>query len=321
MDKKIKLITHTDLDGIGCYIVTKHMLLLTPEEIDVSFTANDKVDEVVNETLDNIDNYICVFITDLSVNVETATRISEMYNDGILHDDRFVVLVDHHLTATWLDDFDKKNDWTTVKVDETIIDGNVHKVCGTYLLYEYLEAMTGIKETNKSFLEFVELVRQYDTWEWDSNNNIKPKQLNDLFKIKNRFEFIEDILSNICEGLPLLSATDQLVVNLRQKDEDQYIRIKEKQLMPYKLDELSLGVVFADSYLSILGNQLNKLYPEYDAIVMLTGTTVSIRTIHDHIDVSKIAERFGGGGHKPAAGYHIKEEIIDKYIKNALGIK
>lgn len=321
MNKKFKLITHTDLDGIGCYIVARYQLLLTPEEIDVSFTANDKVDDIVNEVLDNIDNYNCVFITDLSVNENTALRISEMYNDGILHDDRFVVLIDHHLTATWLDDFDKKNDWTTVKVDETIIDGNVHKVCGTYLLYEYLEAMTDIKETNKSFLEFVELVRQYDTWEWDLNNNIKPKQLNDLFKIKNRFEFIEDILSNIYKGLPLLSEADQLVINVRQKDEDKYIRIKSKQLMPYKLDDLSLGVVFADNYLSILGSKLNKLYPQYDAIVMLTGTTVSIRTIYDHVDVSKIAKRFNGGGHKAAAGYHIKEEIVDKFIKDSLDIK
>ena len=31
--------------------------------------------------------------------------------------------------------------------------------------------------------EFVELIRQYDTWEWEKNNLLKAKQLNDLFSL------------------------------------------------------------------------------------------------------------------------------------------
>jgi len=32
---------------------------------------------------------------------------------------------------------------------------------------------------------------------------------------------------------------------------------------------------------------------------------VSLRAFHDHVDVSEISKRFGGGGHKKAAGFQL----------------
>ena len=43
---------------------------------------------------------------------------------------------------------------------------------------------------------------------------------------------------------------------------------------------------------------------------------VSLRSFHDHVDVSEIAKQFGGGGHKKAAGFTLPgdaqvDEIFD----------
>ncbi len=38
-------------------------------------------------------------------------------------------------------------------------------------------------------------------------------------------------------------------------------------------------------------------------------TKVSLRAKNDHIDVSEISLKFGGGGHKKAAGFEIKDTV------------
>jgi len=46
-------------------------------------------------------------------------------------------------------------------------------------------------------------------------------------------------------------------------------------------------------------------------------TKVSLRAFHETVDVSEIAKRFGGGGHKKAAGFQLPvgqhvEDLFDK---------
>lgn len=56
----------------------------------------------------------------------------------------------------------------------------MEKTCATSLLYDYL-IENKLLEPTPALTEFVDLVRQYDTWEWDENDNILAKHLNDLF--------------------------------------------------------------------------------------------------------------------------------------------
>ena len=52
--------------------------------------------------------------------------------------------------------------------------------CCNVFIYQYLISKE-LLEPSIAIAEFVELVRQYDTWEWDVNNNLQAKQLNTLF--------------------------------------------------------------------------------------------------------------------------------------------
>lgn len=67
-------------------------------------------------------------------------------------------LLDHHKTALHFNDYD----WGKVIVEQE--DGKL--ASATSLLYEYL-ADNGYLEEKPAISEFVELVRQYDTWEWE----------------------------------------------------------------------------------------------------------------------------------------------------------
>ena len=38
-------------------------------------------------------------------------------------------------------------------------------------------------------------------------------------------------------------------------------------------------------------------------------TKVSLRSFHDHIDVSEVAKEFKGGGHRKAAGFTLAKDV------------
>ena len=52
-------------------------------------------------------------------------------------------------------------------------------------------------------------------------------------------------------------------------------------------------------------------------------TKVSLRAFHETVDVSEISKKFGGGGHKKAAGFQLPkkkhvEDIFDKPPKTSI---
>ena len=79
-----------------------------------------------------------------------------------------------------------------------------------------------------------------------------------------------------------------------------------------KLDGKSCMVVNASHWMSEIGSTLS---PHCDIAMIwyydhnTCTTKVSLRAFHDHIDVSEISKRFGGGGHRKAAGFIIDSNI------------
>jgi len=108
-----------------------------------------------------------LFITDLTVNDEMAEKINEFVLGG-----GKAKLIDHHKTALHFNDYI----WGDVKVE----DENGTLTSAASLVYEYLVHEKHLQK-NGTLDEFVELVRQYDTWDWDIPKNFKAKNLNDLF--------------------------------------------------------------------------------------------------------------------------------------------
>lgn len=330
---RCKLFTHTDLDGVGCAILA--YLAFGRENVDVEYCGYDDVDEKVEGFIEQEElfkSYDQVFITDISISEAIANMIDILDTPY-----RSVKLLDHHATALWLN----KYDWCDVKVtlpckksvnDHSGFIDHV-KTSGTELFYNYLTYHAYICPANtplhigKNINRFVEIVRDYDTWRWKEElgeEGVICKQVNDLFYIYGRDEFIAWVIAKITlrRSFPDLDPIDVIVLKQKQKDIDIYVEQKDKQLtvlMDYSGREY--GVVFAERYFSELGNRLCELHPElsYIAMIDICNGRVSYRTIRDDIDLGgEIAHSFGGGGHRKAAGSTFNADDIRETVLGEL---
>lgn len=288
----IKLITHNDLDGVGCYIVAKYFL---EEEIDVSYCSYKNINEITSQVIDNEEKYSQIIITDISVNEYISEKLNQLRRCK-------VVLLDHHPTALFLN----KYEWAKVE-----IECDKGKTCGTKLLFDQLK----VGNENPAICYFVELVRKYDTWEWkDKYNDEIPKQLNDLMYMIGREEFIKDMVYKTKSNEVLFDNLYCKLLDLRQNEIDRYIEKKEKNIVVKNILGYKAGIVFADNFISELGNKLSGLHPELDFIAMINQETISYRTIKEDVNLSEIAKVFGGGGHPKASGSQISENNINNFI-------
>lgn len=312
---KIKLFTHTDLDGIGCAILA--YLAFGRENVDVEYCDYSNVNDKVGDFFvkGSPVEYNAVFITDISINNELAIYITNEASEPRVH------LFDHHATALGLN----KYDWCEVSV---INDTLGIKTSGTELFYTYLRRRGRFEHLSVNVIGnidgFVDIVRDYDTWRWKElgKKGIIRKQVNDLFYIYGREKFIDWALGQILtlklyrgiSDFPIYSEKDIALLDQKQKDIDIYVEEKNRQLFN-RVDEdgHTYGVVFAERYFSELGNRLCEINPDlaYIAMIDISSGTVSYRTIRDDIDVGgEIAHAYGGGGHPKAAGSTFDKDQI-----------
>ncbi|MCS1350358.1 DHHA1 domain-containing protein [Mechercharimyces sp. CAU 1602] len=299
MSKKVKLFTHTDLDGVGCAIVCRSFFGVDNVNVDYCDynEINTKVTNFLNE---GTDEYDAIFITDISVAEEVAEKINDTAADKIM-------LIDHHATALWLN----KYDWATV-----IVKGIKGKESGTSLFNEWLQVHMSNIRTNPMLSEFAELVRRYDTWEWKTRYGVlKPKKMNDLLYIIGRERFVarphefEYFTTNF-------SANEELLLELEAEKESAYIEKKKSEVRRLVVEGFTVGIVFADRYLSSLGEEIAKVNEDIDIVAMVNPPkAVSFRTVKSDIHLGEFAQKFGGGGHAKAAGCSLNVNSV-----NSLGL-
>lgn len=300
----IKLFTHTDLDGVGCAVLAK--LVFGYKKLEIEYCNYDEINEKVKHyILNDIEKNDVCYITDISITEDLA----EYINENNLN----FYLFDHHQTALDLN----KYDWCTVKIEDKFTN---YKTCGTELYYNWL-AESGCLNKNVVLDKFVEVIRDYDTWRWSTigENGIISKQINDLFYLYGRDAFIDWCMLKIydCE-FPLLSKSDKLLLDLKQKEIDDYIETKDKTMFITTMGNHTFGVVFAERFFSELGNKLCIRHPEIDYVAMINmDGTVSYRTIKDDINLGiDVAKLYGGGGHPKSAGSQFGSDIRLKTMES-----
>lgn len=298
--KKFMIITHNDLDGIGAAVIGK--VVFNKQHVDVKFCGYHNVNEKVMEALKK-DIYSHVFITDISVNEETAKIIESEYKGK-------VSLLDHHSHLDYLESYD----WAIVDPGE---EGTRGRESGTSLFYKYLLEACKFKP-NEAIENFVERVRSYDTWDWANfDNDIDAKKLNDYFGKIGFYDFMneytEKLLNNDTE---LFSELANKVLDITQKNIDNIIKTKNKNLTVKEIDGYKIGFTFTEMYHSEIGNKILTLRPELDAMILIdiSRGKISLRsTDNSDFDCSTINKKwFGGGGRKNTGGAHIPEYIMNQ---------
>jgi uncharacterized protein len=298
---KYYLLTHNDLDGVGCGIIAKCAF---GNKVEVKYNSVSSLNFQVERFLEKgAGKGTYLLITDLSVHEQNEKGLDDYMRSG-----GKVKLIDHHKTALHLNQYP----WAMVQVEY-----EDHSLASaTSLFYQFL-IQNGLISSSESVDEFVQLVRQYDTWEWEKHGNSKAKRLNDLFFMLSIDEFEEKMIERLRSGKSFdFDEFEERILNMEEEKIERYVRRKKRELVQTFIHDRCVGIVHAESYHSELGNELGKENPhlDYVAILNIGGKKVSLRTIHDHTDVSEIASKFGGGGHAKAAGCTMTEEAYRLYV-------
>lgn len=338
---RIKLFTHTDLDGVGAVAVLKHYFNTDVAKIDYKKCGYKWIDEAVSDFLKyEYENYDLVFITDISVSENVAKALDYLHQQN-----GNIQLIDHHETALWLNEYEWAS--VTVESDEGVLTS------GTSLLNDYLKTIfvsSGANVTSEiqseAIDEFAEMVRLYDTWDWDRKGLVVPLQLNDLLTQLGDTQFIHRFSNN---PEVLFSGFETDLIKRVTRERDSYIKAKLNQAIQITPnvstfisthtditkysdteieslrkvvtspdDTLEITLVMVERFHSEVGNALAKETEGLVIMLDLNRNSMSFRTESDVFPVNHLAILFGGGGHARASGSPLSSSLLETYFTHIL---
>jgi oligoribonuclease NrnB/cAMP/cGMP phosphodiesterase (DHH superfamily) len=275
-------ISHNDLDGVCCGILVKSALPKA-KSLYVSY------DEFPSVLGDVPLNFSSVMVTDISPPADIVETLSG---------DRDFLLIDHHLSSLPLSGH-----------PFVILDTGK---CAALLTYEKL---TADGYDLGRYRKLVERVNDFDLWKLKFDDSLKLNILLNLLGI-DRFEkrFLETPYEDFL-------AEEKYIISIEEARRDTYIRKAMKNI--HRVTDkngLQVAAVFAESYGSELGNAIiSQGQADYVLIINAQRGKFSLRSRQD-VDVSKLAETHGGGGHKNASGFSADLDPMFAWVLKKTGI-
>ncbi len=225
-----------------------------------------------------------VVILDFSFNNPTTKKMIESADS--------LLVIDHHKTAMV-----ELHDIPNTKFDMT--------KSGAMLAWEFFHP-------GKEPPKFIKYIQDRDLWVWELEYSKEFSAAFDMVPFEfEEFEKFEDdsVFDDAVKRGSYILAYSKTVVK----------KVCEKAQLR-KLDDKEVLVVNASHWMSEIGT---RLAPDCDYAMIwywdheARHTKVSLRAFHDTVDVGEISKRFGGGGHRKAAGFQLPEgkhveDIFDK---------
>lgn len=283
--KRNLLITHNDLDGAGCAILLKLACL---DSLDIIYVSNPS--EATN-ILKTPRGYDTIYVADMSFDPDelSYSTLSK------------VKLYDHHPTAERCARYGI--------VDTSGVES------GTSLLYKSFPC--------KSAVTFVDLVRKYDTWIWEKENNKLPYYLNTLFQLYGMEKFVEVFTSKLRQDtlteINILTVEEAFLVAEYELFKEREMNNATKNVHIVETSDYKFALFFGNYDFSNFAIILKKQYPDVDFVMQINPNTgaVSVRTDKTYIDLGTLMHnKFSGGGHRMAAGGKI--DFMDSIIETAV---
>lgn len=303
---KVFLMSHVaDLDGVMPAILTD----LAFEDYDYELLDIPEVDSFIEERLasDFFASYDKVFLTDLGISKELAEKVE---NSSLK--EKFQIL-DHHQGNLFLNDY---------SFGHVVVSENGILESGTSLYYKYLLthwANTLLARDSVSYM--VSLVRLLDTWEWKKYGVEEALDLSTLLVYYGNEKFIQ----NYCQFLRknrefYFVEAEKVLIETDHRKKQEYIEKKKETMLKKEIAGYRLGIVFAEQYISELGNVLAETFQEeIDAVMIIRmDRSISFRSCKEEVDVSHLAQLFHGNGHVHAAGAPLPEDLYELVINHLI---
>lgn len=238
-----------------------------------------------------------IYIVDYSIEPDEMRRLLTITTD--------VTWIDHHKSA-----IEKYSDFE-FPIRGIRYDG----VAGCMLTYCWLHHMTdrgcgNPKEFNLEMTKeapmFTKYIADYDVWKFEYGDDTRyfnlGSQLYDLNPFSEHWnEFLKD------RSCSRAIEKGKAIMEYRDSWAKEYCEHKgfETELEGYKCFALNLAMVSSDHFKSIDEDK-------YDMFVGFSydGNLWAYSLRSSKIDCSEIAKKYGGGGHKGAAGFTIKDFIF-----------
>lgn len=293
---KICLITHiADPDGAMPIILSK----LVFENATFYSCDKSEVDDILKKVIE--EDYSKIYIVDLNMSEEMAKYINEIEELK-----NKILVFDHHKSEMYL------NKYPFINV---VVENNSKKECGTTLYYKYLKELTHNSLLDKdSTIKMVELVRENDTFDFTIENKDSALNFRNLYDIYGREEYINHFTNFILNNDYFeFTGIEKELVKIENAKANRYIEEKLKNVKKAIINDIPVGIVFAEQNRSMLGHKMAETMPDIDiAIVINVDRGVSYRADKEEVDTNVIAIPCGGGGHKHASGSPIPNDLQQK---------
>lgn len=257
-------------DGLGAALAVREWLFEKNRLRDAEFKTIQYGDEAPNVV--GLD----VFIVDFSFPRDVLLAMNEQAKS--------LIVIDHHKTAQA----------ELADLEFCIFDMDK---AGCILTWEYLFP-------NTSPPELFFYLQDRDLWRWKLPES---KEVNAALRsYKPFFDVWQEFLTPA--GVKKLKGEGAAIVRYQQR--------QIEMVLSHKMEYVNIGgyrvpCVNSTHLISELGNEMAKNQP-FAALYFDTGNkrVFSLRSTNDGVDVAEIAKRYGGGGHRNAAGFTVDKPRI-----------
>jgi len=268
------LLTHTDLDGVGCAVVFAGV---RGAEGAFELVENGAIDARVTAVLlerEAAPAAAEVIVADHGLSGAVADLV-----DGFVAAGGSFTLLDHHRSAAPL----ASRTWATIDEGRS----------ATGLLQDHLGKAP-------AYAEFAALVEDHDLWR---HTDPRSARLAALLGLLGHQRFLARFAA---DPEVRFSAGEELLLEVEDARREEFISRRVEQARTFEVAGVRWAYCFADQYQSDLAERLmTALGVGATAIVNPSKRTISLRS--RDFDVAALAGRFGGGGHARAAAFSFRD--------------
>lgn len=289
------VIFHKDcMDGLASAFIAHCSFLEAEEEAEFYPMHYSDVNNVYDIPLNEDD---IVYILDFSLPEEMINELSCKVDH--------IYIIDHHKTAQFL---------INLNIDNVSVDFDNEQSGAMLTFYFFVDR--GINPLNPELFEYVQ---DRDLWKWELPGSRDMSAALALTVEKNNIESFGNAYwlfkNGTKHGTDSFKKIGTIALDVQQKQ----VNEKIDKCFDIKLLGQHFKIINATENISELGNAICNKYDMPSIMFFYTSldtVVLSFRSLDHLTDVSTVAKKFAGGGHRNASGATISSEMLNKILSN-----